>query len=146
MRRGPEMERGERNVPGEGHRDAAAWPVMLSAVLLSGAVAAAVSAATVRLAAPEAPAIASVRLGEIAAAWAVTAAGKDSTAEATAADARAWAAALESALAMVAERHRVVLLPARAVAAGAADMTAHVEAALAAVLATAPPNPAETGK
>ena len=140
------MERGEGNVPGEGHRDAAAWPVMLSAVLLSGAVAAAVSAATVRFASVEAPQIASVRLGGITAAWAVTAAGKDSTAEATAADARAWAAALETALTMVAERHRVVLLPARAVAAGAPDMTAHVEAALEAVLATAPPDPAETGK
>ena len=117
------------------HREDGAWPVILSAVLLSGAVAAAVSAATIRLAAPEAPAIASVRLGEITAAYAVTAAGKDSTADATAADARAWAAALESALTMVAERHRVVLLPARAVAAGAPDMSAHVEAALAAVLA-----------
>ena len=48
MRRGSEMGRGERNVPGEGHRDVATWPVILSAVLLSGAVAAAVSAATVR--------------------------------------------------------------------------------------------------
>ena len=65
----------------------------------------------------------------------MTAAGKDSTAEATAADTRAWAAALESALTMVAERHRVVLLPARAVAAGAPDISAHVEAALAAALA-----------
>ena len=128
------------------HRENASWPVMLSAVLLSGAVAAAVSAAMVRFSGPQAPAIASVRLGEITAAWAVTAAGKDSTAKATAADARAWAAALESALAMVAERHRVVLLPARAVAAGAPDMTTHVEAALEVALATAPPGPAETGK
>ena len=117
------------------HREDAAWPVMVSAVLLSGAVAAAVSAATIRLAAPEAPPIASVRLGEIAAAYAVTAAGKDSTAEAATTDARAWAAALETALAMVAEREGVVLLPARAVAAGAPDMTAHVEAALSAALA-----------
>ena len=86
------MARGEGNVPGEAHRDAGAWPVMLSAVLLSGAVAAAVSAATVRFSAPEAPAIASVRLGEIAAAWAVEAAGTESTAADAAADARAWAA------------------------------------------------------
>ena len=128
------------------HREDAAWPVVLSAVLLSGAVAAAVSAATVRLAVPQAPPIASVRLGEIAAAWAVTAAGTDASAEAAAADARAWAVALEAALASVAERENVVLLPARAVAAGAPDMTAHVEAALAGVLAAAAPDPAETGK
>ena len=129
-------------------REDAAWPVILSAMLLSGAVAAAVSAATIRLAAPEAPPIASVRLGEIAAAWAVTAAGKDSTAEAAAANARGWAAALETALAMVAEREGVVLLPARAVAAGAPDMTAHVEAVLAAALARsrADTPAAETGK
>ena len=127
----------------ERHREDAAWPVVLSAVLLSGAVAAAVSAATVRLAVPEAPPIASVRLGEIAAGWAVTAAGTESTAEDAAAGARRWAAALESALAHVAEREGVVLLPARAVAAGAPDMTAHIEAALAAVLAAAPPDPAE---
>ena len=62
MRRVPEMERGE------GHRDAAIWPVILSAVLLSGAVAAAVSAATVRFASVEAPQIASVRIGEFTAA------------------------------------------------------------------------------
>ena len=119
----------------ERHREDTAWPVILSAVLLSGAVAAAVSAATVRFSAPQAPAIASVRLGEIAAAWAVEAAGTESTAEDAAADARAWAAALESALAMVAQREGVVLLPARAVAAGAPDMSAHVEAALEAALA-----------
>ena len=47
------------------------------------------------------------------------------------ADARLWAAALETALARVAARHRVVLLPARAVAAGAPDLTAEVEAELA---------------
>ncbi len=143
MRRGPEMARGEGNVPGEARRDAGAWPVMLSAVLLSGAVAAAVSAATVRFSAPEAPAIASVRLGEIAAAWAVEAAGTESTAADAAADARAWAAALESALAMVAEREGVVLLPARAVAAGAPDMSAHVEAALEAALAASRPGDAD---
>ena len=138
MRRAPEMARAE------GYRDAGAWPVILSAVLLSGAVAAAVAAATVRFSAPRTPAIASVRLGEIAAAWAVEAAGTESRAEDTAADARAWAAALETALGMVAERERVVLLPARAVAAGAPDMTARVEAALEAVLAAPGPEPAQS--
>ena len=48
---------------------------------------------------------------------------------------RAWALALEAALARVAREHRAVLLPARAVAAGAPDLTADVEAALAEALA-----------
>ena len=48
---------------------------------------------------------------------------------------RAWGEALEAALDRVAARHRLVLLPARAVAAGAPDATVRVEAALAAILA-----------
>ena len=112
-------------------RNGPIWPVMVSAVLLSGAVAAAVAAATVRLGLPEAPGIASVRLGELAAAWTTRAATEGRTAE----EARAWGAALESALDRVAETHGVVLLPARAVAAGAPDVTGEVEAALAAILA-----------
>ena len=47
---------------------------------------------------------------------------------------RVWGVALEAALDDVAARHRVVLLPARAVAAGAPDMTPEVEAMLAAIL------------
>ena len=112
-------------------RSGTVWPVMVSAVLLSGAVAAAVAAATVRLGLPEAPGIASVRLGELAAAWTTRAATEGRTAE----DVRAWGAALETALDRVAETHGVVLLPARAVAAGAPDLTTEVEAALAALLA-----------
>ena len=104
---------------------------MVSAVLLSGAVAAAVAAATVRLGLPEAPGIASVRLGELAAAWTTRAASEGRTAQ----DVRAWGAALEAALDRVAETHGVVLLPARAVAAGAPDLTTEVEAALAALQA-----------
>ena len=107
------------------------WQVPVSAVLLSGAVAAVVAAATVRLGLPEAPGIASVRLGELAAAWTTRAASEGKTAQ----DARAWGAALEAALDRVAETHGVVLLPARAVAAGAPDVTADVEAALEALLA-----------
>ena len=107
-------------------RNGSSWPVMVSAVLLSGAMAAAVAAATVRLAAPEPPRIGSVRLGEIAAAYTTRAATRGEVAE----DVRAWGAALETALVHVAQRHGVVLLPARAVAAGAPDMTPHVEAAL----------------
>ena len=44
---------------------------------------------------------------------------------------RAWALALEDALGQVAKRHRVVLLPAHAIAAGASDLTGQVEAVLA---------------
>ena len=124
---GSEAGTGSRD-PGSG---ASAWPVMVSAVLLSGAVAAAVAAATVRLVAPEVPRIASVRLAELAAAYTTRAAAAGETAE----DVRAWGVALEAALDRVATRNGVVLLPARAVAAGAPDMTQHVEETLAAILA-----------
>ena len=121
------------------HReDVAAWPVLLSAVLLSGAVAAAVSAAVVRFAAEPAPGVASVRLGAIAADYASGAARSGTAPDAV----RAWGVALEAALEEVAARHGVVLLPARAVAAGAPDVTAEVEAALAAGLDRAGAGPA----
>ena len=107
------------------------WTVLLSAVLLSGAVAAAVAAATLRYGVEPAPEIASVRLGEMTAAYTTRAAAEGGTAE----DVRAWGVALEAALDRVAAHHGVVLLPARAVAAGAPDMTPEVEAALAAILA-----------
>ena len=123
-------------------RDDAAWPVVLSAVLLAGAVAAAVSAAMLRFAPNDSPRIASVRLGEMTAAYAVKAAGENTAAAAVASDARAWGTALEAALARVAARHDVVLLPARAVAAGAPDMTARVEAVLAVELARSAPGAA----
>ena len=120
-------------------RNAPVWPVMVSSVLLSVAVAAAVAAATLRLGpdfvpgygAEPAPGIASVRLGEMTAAYTTRAASEGKTGE----DVRAWGVALEAALGRVARRHGVVLLPARAVAAGAADLTVEVEAALAAILA-----------
>ncbi len=108
-----------------------AWPVLVSAVLLSGAVAAAVAAATLRYGVEPALGIASVRLGEMTAAYTTRAASEGRTAE----DVRAWGEALEAALGRVARRHEVVLLPARAVAAGAPDLTPEVEAALAAILA-----------
>ena len=116
-------------------REEAAWPVVLSSVLLAGALAAAVSAAMLRFAPVDAPRIASVRLGEMTAAYAVRAAGENAPAGTAASEARAWGTALETALARVAARHGVVLLPALAVAAGAPDVTAEVEAALAAELA-----------
>ena len=119
--------------------------VLLCAVLLAAGVAAAVAAATVRLAVEDAPRIASVRLAELAAAHAAETARGDGSAEETAAAVHAWALGLEAALGVVAERHRVVLLPARAVAAGASDLTHLVEAAMAeATAGRSAPNP-ETG-
>ncbi len=123
--------------PDMGRRDpgsasgASPWPVLVSAVLVSGALAAAVAAATLRYGVEPALGIASVRLGEMTAAYTTRAAAEGRTAE----DVRAWGVALETALDAVAAHHGVVLLPARAVAAGAPDLTQEVEAALAAVLA-----------
>ena len=121
--------------------------LLASAVLLSGAVAAAVAAATLRYG-PDpgsrpgqaldpgygvepAPRIAAVRLAEITAAYTNRAAAAGETLEGV----RAWGAALETALERVASRHGAVLLPARAVAAGAPDLTRYVEETLAAILA-----------
>ena len=112
---------------------------MVSAVLLAGAVAAAVSAAMLRFGPNDSPRIASVRLGEITAAYAVKAVGEKAPAATAARDARAWGLALEQALGRVALQHDAVLLPARAVAAGAPDLTPEVEAILAAVLARGRP-------
>ena len=112
-------------------RSDVAWPVMVSAVLLSGAVAAAVAAATLRYGVEPAPRIAAVRLAEITAAYTTRAAAAGETPEGV----RAWGAALETALGRVASRHGAVLLPARAVAAGAPDLTRYVEETLASILA-----------
>ena len=110
--------------------------LLACALLLAAGVAAAVSAATVRFSADAAPGIASVRLAELVAEQAARTARADGPAKETAAASRAWAQALEEALALVAARHRAVLLPARAVAAGAPDLTAEIEAALADALAS----------
>ena len=109
----------------------ASWPVLLSAVLLSGAIAAAVAAGMLRYGVEPAPGIAGVRLAEMTAAYTTRAATEGRTAE----DVRVWGVALETALDRMAAHHGVVLLPARAVAAGAPDLTPEVEAALAALLA-----------
>ena len=104
-----------------------------AAMLLSAGVAAAVSAVSARVALERVPRIASVRLAELTAEYVTQAAreraGGDDAVEA----ARAWAGRLDEALARTAARHRVVLLPARAVAAGAQDFTAEVKAAMQAV-------------
>ena len=113
-------------------RSGSAWPVMVSALLLSGAVAAVVSVSVLRLAAPEPPPrVAVVRLAGITAAWTARAAEDGASVE----DVRAWGAALETTLDRMAERHRLVLLPARAVAAGAPDVTPWVEGTLEEILA-----------
>ena len=103
-------------------------------LVLAAAVAAAVAVAMVRLAQPDPPRIVSVRLTELTARFALDAAGDAGSETAAAAGARRWASALERALGAVAERHGVVLLPARAVAAGAPDLTPEVETALARAL------------
>ena len=108
--------------------------LLASALLLSGGMAAAVAAATLRYGVEAPPRIASVRLAAITAAYTTRAAAAGESA----ADVRAWGTALEVALDRVARRHRVVLLPARAVAAGAPDLTRLVEAALAEHLARRP--------
>ncbi len=114
----------------EGRSDPA-WPVMVSAVLLSGAVAAVVAAAVLRYGVGPPPGIAGVRLAKMTAAWTTRAAAEGRSAS----EVHAWGTALETALDRVAHDHGVVLLPARAVAAGAPDMTRQVEDVLAAILA-----------
>ncbi len=99
-------------------------------LLLAAGVAAAVSALSARMALEGVPRIASVRLAELTAEYVTQAArertGGDNAAEAT----REWARRLDEALVRTSARHRVVLLPARAVAAGAEDFTAEVKAAM----------------
>ena len=108
--------------------------LLASALLLSGGMAAAVAAATLRYGVEPPPRIAGVRLAELTAAYTTRAASQGKSAE----DVRAWGEALEAALDRVAKRHGAVLLPARAVAAGAPDLTRQVEAALAELLARRP--------
>ncbi len=118
-------------------RSDSAWPVTISAVLLSGAVAAAVAAGVLRYGIEPPPRIAGVRLAEMTAAWTTQAAAEGVSAEGV----RAWGAVLETALDRVAREHGVVLLPARAVAAGAPDLTVEVEETIARLLAPAGETP-----
>ena len=105
--------------------------ILASAVLLAAGVSALVAAGLAHHAADAAPDIASVRLAELVAEHAAEAARGDAGAEGTAAATRLWAHTLEDALGRVALRHGAVLLPARAVAAGAPDLTGEVRAELA---------------
>ena len=115
--------------------------VVVCAVLLSVGVAAVVAAGMTRMAADERPRIASVRLAELAAEHAAEVARGSETPEETAAAVRAWGLALEAALGELAARGNVVLLPARAVAAGAPDITETVRRLLEERLARAAPEP-----
>ena len=119
---------------------------VLSAALLAAGVSAAVSAGFARYAQDPAPGIASVRLADLAADHVLQAMDSNSSSSGGGAledpapsyDAertRVWAASLERALGVVADRHGVVLLPARAVAAGAVDVTAEVNSELKELLA-----------
>ena len=108
-----------------------AFRLLAASALVAGGTAAAVAALALRLAPEPPPPIARVHLDALVAAH-VEAAARDGAAPETT---RAFALALEAALEDVAARHRVVLLPARAIAAGAPDLTAAVRVALEAAMA-----------
>ena len=101
-----------------------------AALLLAAGVAAAVSAVSARIALERVPRIASVRLGELTAEYMTKAAREYRDGDEAVEAARRWATRLEEALVRTAARHNAVLLPARAVAAGAKDLTAEVRAAI----------------
>ena len=101
-----------------------------AALLLAAGVAAAVSALSVRMAQERFPRIASVRLAELTADYMAKAAREHEDRDEAVEAARNWANRLEEALVRTAARRGVVLLPATAVAAGAPDLTAEVQAAL----------------
>lgn len=103
---------------------------LAAALLIAAGVAAAVSALSTRMVLERVPRIASVRLAELTAEYVTQAArerkGGDEAAEA----ARDWAGRLDEALGRISAHYRVVLLPARAVAAGAEDFTDRVKATM----------------
>ena len=101
-----------------------------ASLLLAAGVAAAVSALSVRMALERVPRIASVRLAELTADYVTKAAREHGDRDDAVEAVRNWANRLEEALVRTAARHRAVLLPARAVAAGAQDLTTEVRAAL----------------
>ncbi len=103
---------------------------LTAALLLSAGVAAAVAAVTARMALERVPRIASVRLAELTADYMAKAARVHGDQEEAVKAVRGWAYRLEAALVRTAARHRAVLLPARAVAAGAPDLTAEIKAAI----------------
>lgn len=106
-------------------------PAFAAALLLAAGVAAAVSAVTVRLALERAPRVASVRISSLTAGYVTRALREGGDSKKALEETRKWAGRLEDALTRVSTRRRVVLLTAGAVAAGAEDLTAEVEAAMA---------------
>ncbi len=117
---------------------------LAAALVLSAGVAAAVSAVTARMALERVPRIASVRLAELTADYMAKAAREHGDQEEAVKAVRGWARRLEEALVRTAARHRAVLLPARAVAAGAPDLTAEIKAAIQTALSkTHPPTNTE---
>ena len=114
------------------------FPAFVAALLLAAGVSAAVSAVTVRVSLENVPRVASVRLSSLTADYVTRTLREGGDAEKALGEARAWAKRLEEALAKTAARHGAILLTAGAVAAGAEDLTAEVEAAMA---ATAPRTP-----
>ena len=101
-----------------------------AALLLAAGVAAAVSAVTVRTVLERVPRTGSVRLSELVADYMEKTAREHGDQDEAAEADSTWRAHARALLARTSARHRVVLLPARAVAAGAADFTAEVEAAM----------------
>ena len=106
-------------------------PAFAAALLLAAGVAAAVSAVTVRVTMERVPRIASVRLSSLTADYVTRSLREGGDSKKALEEARAWAGRLEEALTRVSTRRRAVLLTAGAVAAGAEDLTAEVEAAMA---------------
>lgn len=103
---------------------------LVAALLLAAGVSAAVSSLSARLALERVPSVASVRLAELTADYVTRAAREHGDGAEAVAAVREWGKRLEEALARTAARHRAVLLPSTAVAAGAPDLTAEVRAAL----------------
>ena len=103
---------------------------LAAALLLAAGVSAAVSSLSARLALEGVPRVASVRLAELTADYVTRAAREHGDGAEAVAAVREWGNRLEEALARTAARHRAVLLPSTAVAAGALDLTAEIRAAL----------------
>ena len=114
------------------------WRLLACAVLLNAGISAVVAAGFAGSAASTEPRIATVRLADLVAARVDGAAREDADAEDAARAARDWALALEEALAGVAEANRLVILPARSVAAGAVDITGWIETEVAGKLEREP--------
>ena len=104
--------------------------ILGAAMLLATGVAASVSAVTAHIILERVPRTGSVRLAELTADYMARAAREGGDPDEAVEAAREWARRLDEALVRTSARHRALLLPARAVAAGAEDFTAEVKAAM----------------